>query len=491
MKKILSFLLVLSMLLGICLVSAGAEEKTVLKWLISTSTADFQKDHGYGVAERIANELGCEIEFELINGTEQLMLIISSGQAYDYVYLSSGNYKKMMEEEALMDLTDLLAQYGNNITESITTLWPAVTVDGGIYAIPSTAAQPDSVRYSIVARQDLLDKIGWTTDKLPKTLDGFTQMLRDIKAAYPEMIPLTGSKDCGYGALISNIASAFGIETGGNLAPYQLVDGNVTFITDNPKVNEYLTYVKGLFDEGLIDAEWNAQTLADSRNKWIGNQAVLSYNSWNGFAIDTMYELYEGMEFSTLPLLEDENGKVHVQVYSGVGAYGGIPVTAEHPAESIQVINALMDWDNHLEMGLGVEGVHYSKTEDGGFLAIQPAFSEEKNISNVFIAGFYREDIYPTYWEVRLQKNAYMQRFFYEQRALQLDGGRRSPVAIAPATGVEAQTSLETAVKESLMATMCGGSMEDFEKVVKKWHAEGGEDVVAFYDAWYKENIAE
>ena len=486
MKKLVSLVLILCLVLGLGIVSAQADEEIRLKFLISTSVADFEKDHGWSVVQEKA---GYPIDFEIINGTEQLMLIISSKQAYDYVYLSGANYKLMMENDALLEIGDLIDEYGPNIKEAITTLWPAVTVDGEIYAIPSTAAQPDSLRFSITARQDLLDKIGYTADKLPKKLDEFTQMLRDIKAAYPDMIPLTIGKDTKPVALISNIASAFDINAGGNQGAYQLVDGKVTYIIDHPNLKPYLEYVQGLFNEQLIDLDWSAQTLADSRKKWIGGQAVMCYNSWNGFAIDTMYESFPGMEFSVLPLLEDENGKVHAQTYSGVGAYGGIPYTAEHPAEAIQAINNLMEWDTHKLIGLGVEGTHWEYDENGNYKAIQPAFSEEKNISNVFIAGFYREDIYPTYWEVRLQKNAYMQRCFYDQKASLLDGGERSPIAIAPSTGVENQSALESKVDDALLNFVTGGEMAKVDEAYEYWHKNGGEDVVEFYDTWYQANM--
>ena len=148
-----------------------------------------------------------------------------------------------------------------------------------------------------------------------------------------------------------------------------------------------------------------------------------------------------------------------------------------------------MEWDTHRLIGLGVEGVHWEYDENGNFKAIQPAFSEEKNISNVFIAGFYREDIYPTYWEVRLQKNVYMQRCFYDQKASLLDGGERSPIAIAPSTGVENQSALEKRVDDALLAYVNGGEMAKVDEAYEYWHKNGGEDVIEFYNTWYAANM--
>ena len=225
MKKLLAMLLVLCLTLGLGLgiVSASAEDVT-LKFLISAGFYDLENDLGWKVCQRVS---GYKIDYEVINGTEQLMLIITSGQEYDYTYLNSKNYSLMMSEGALMDITDLLNEYGQNILAAFPTTWPAVTTDGRIYAIPSPAAQPDSLTYSMIARKDLLDKIGYT--EYPTTVEGFVKMLEDIKAAYPDMVPLTASRlDAG---VLSNVASAFNVQ-----GMYQLVDGKVINIVDNPNL---------------------------------------------------------------------------------------------------------------------------------------------------------------------------------------------------------------------------------------------------------------
>ena len=110
MKKLLAMLLVLSLTLGLGLgiVSASAEDIT-LKFLISAGFYDLENDLGWKVCQRVS---GYKIDYEVINGTEQLMLIITSGQEYDYTYLNSKNYSLMMSEGALMDITVLLNEFG-------------------------------------------------------------------------------------------------------------------------------------------------------------------------------------------------------------------------------------------------------------------------------------------------------------------------------------------------------------------------------------------
>ena len=477
MKKLLSMLLVLVMLVGTTMISASADdEKPTLKFLIGAGFFDLDSDIGWEVCQRVS---GYNIEFEVINGAEQLMLIIASGQAYDYCFLNKTNFNLMLGEGALMDITDLLKTHGSNITEAITTLWPATTVDGRIYAIPATAAQPMSLPNSMVARMDLLRAIGY--DELPTTLDGFTKMLEDIKAAYPDMIPLAASQSW----MMTNISSAFNL-----VGEYQLIDDKIVHLTDNPNLEAYMAYMQDLYSRGLLDAEMPAVTANDMRSKWSSSKAVIMYGGWGGVEtpIGALRQLVPEMEYAVLPLLEDANGQVHAEVKFGATQYGAIPVTSEHPEEAMDAINNLIQIDNFTEIVLGIEGVHYTVTEDGAYLPIQPAFNEEKNNSNVFISGFYREDVYPKMWEGRLAKNADLQDVFYKYRSSLLDGGVISPIALAPAvTLVDNKTTLDSRVTDTLLAIVAGSKdLSELASLREYWNENGGDKIVEFYNDWYQ-----
>lgn len=480
MKKLVSLFLILMLVFSIGAVSAYADDDVTLKFLIASGSYDIDSDIGMQVCQRVA---GYKIDYEMINGTEQLMLIIASEQPYDYCYLNSSNYNLMMSEGALMDITDLLNEYGQNILEAFPTAWPATSVDGRIYALPSPAAQPDSLNNSMIARQDLLTKAGYET--VPTTLEGFIKMLEDLKAAYPDMVPLTAA--AGYN--IANISSTFNV-----MGLYQMIDGHVTSIVDNPNLKAYIECVRDLYARGLLDVEMPTLTKNDMRSKWSSGKAVIAYQGWSGCEtpIAAMRQLFPEMEYSVLPLLEDENGKVHAEVKYGVTAYGGIPVTSEHPEETIKAINNMIQIDNFTEIVLGIEGVHYTKKEGGGYQPIQPAFNNDKNNSNIFVSGFYREDVYPVMWEARLAKNADLQDVFYKMRASLLDGGSRSPVALAPAvTVVDNKASLEDRISNTLIAVIAGTSeLSELDTLAEYWHKNGGDEIIKFYDDWYAENMA-
>ena len=296
------------------------------------------------------------------------------------------------------------------------------------------------------------------------------------------MVPLTASQSW----LIANIASAFGIK-----GEYQVIDGEIVHITAHPNLEAYISYLADLYSRGLLDAEMPAVTTNDMRAKWTASNAVIMYTAWTASEtyIGTMRELHPDMKYAVLPLLEDENGQVNAETRTGVGSYGAIPVTSEHPAEAIEAINNMIQLDNFTEIVLGVEGVHYLEDgEEGNYTLIQPAFNDEKNNSNVFVSGFYREDVYPKMWETRLTKNADLENVFKTFRASLLDGGEASPVALAPAvTMIDNKGTLDAQVKDTLIAIIAGSKgIGELATLAESWRSGGGAAMLEFYNEWYQ-----
>lgn len=458
--------------------TTGEEPKPTLKWLVSSSFYDLEADAGAKITREVS---GYNIEFQVISGVEQLMLIISSGEPYDYVYLSPANYNLMMNNNALMDITEPLDKYGGNIKKAITTLWPATTVNGKIYAIPSTIAQPGSLLNSIVARGDLLDTAGI---KVPTTIDGFYETLVAIKKAYPKMIPLTTDAKSGYGGyFVPNLAGAFGI-TG----TWQDVKGTITPIIKHPNLKAYLEYMAKLYKEGLLDVEMPALSSKDKVAKWTSGKSVMMVNGWNGIetAIGALRELEPNMKTAVLPIMIGKDGTQVAEKRSGVGAFGAIPVTSKHPVDSIKALNSIIEMNNFTRIALGDEGTHFSMNSDGGYKLIQPAFNNERVNSNVFVSGFYREDVYPKMWEARLSKNADLETTFNAFKASIAKIGVDNPVSLAPAvTVVDNMQALDTYVMDALNGIVAGVTpVDQLDKVIAYWDSNGGTKIEKFYNEW-------
>lgn len=462
--------------------SSETGAKPTLKWLISSGFYDLEADAGSKITREVS---GYNIEFQVISGVEQLMLIISSGEPFDYVYLSRDNYNMMMNNNALLDITDQLAKNGSNIKQAITTLWPSTTSNGKIYGIPSTVAQPRSVTNSIVARGDLLEAAGIET---PSTIDGFYEMLVALKKAYPKMIPLTTDAKSGYGGyFIPNLAGAFGIS-----GLWQVIDGNVKPIVKHPNMKAYLEYMAKLYKEGLLDVEMPTLSSKDKAAKWTSSKAIMMAATWNGIetSVGALRKLEPNMKVSVLPIMKGKDGKRVVEIKTGIGAIGAIPVTSQHPADSIKAIDSIIGLDNFTRIVLGDEGKHYSKNADGSYKLIQPAFNNERVNSNVFVSGFYREDVYPKMWEARLSKNADLESIFNAYKESAAGIGVEDPVSLAPSvTVIDNMSALDTYVMDSLNSIVAGTKPIGFlDDVIAYWNTNGGAKVEGFYNEWYSKN---
>jgi putative aldouronate transport system substrate-binding protein len=455
----------------------ASKEDITLRFLISSSFYDLDKDSGWAVAQRVS---GYKINYEVLNSTEQLMLIISSAEPYDYIYLSGANYNKMLSEGALNDITDLLKEYGGNITQAITTLWPSVSVDGRIYAIPSTVAQPESLEASILYRKDLWEKAGLT---VPVTADEYYVSLQKFKAKYPDIIPLTTAGAMKWGGyFIPNISSSFGIR-----GIWQEIDGKIVPIIKNPNLKAYIAYMAKLYSEGLLDKEMPALKNNDAQAKWTSQKAASFYTDWNscGTMIAALKQIEPSMKYDIMPLFKDQRGNINGQARSGMVSYSGFPVTSKYPKETMIAVNNQIELKNFTEIALGIEGKHY-EIKNGEYYPIQPAFTDEKVNSNVFIGGFYREDVYPKMWEGRLRKDPDLEYCFNAMKASLQGKGIHEPISLAPpVTVIDNMAALNTYVRDNLNAVVAGAKPLSFvDEISQYWSANGGDKAVEFYNQW-------
>ena len=485
MKKYLNLVLLVFLTTAV-LFAAGARsssgtssENITLKFLVTSAFYDLTSDLGWSVAQRVS---GHTIDYENLSGTEQLMLIISAGEPYDYVTLNVANYNLLMTEGALTDITDILKQHGNNITSAITTVWPATTVNGRIFAIPCPVAQPDALQESLLFRKDMIDSAGISK---ATTADEFYTMLTRIKTAYPDKIPLTIGNNIGPGGyFISNLASAFGIR-----GLWQENNGDVVHLLKLPGLRQYMEFVVRLYREGLLDPEMPALQQTAAQNKWASSQAVVLYSNWNGIEtpIGALRELQPQMAYDIMPPFKDAQGNFATESRSGVGAYGGVPITSKYPVEAIKAVNNQIELKNFTEIVLGIEGVHYRFT-NGVYYPIEPAFTDQKINSNVFVQSFYREDVYPTMWEARLMKNDDLKWVFDNFKASLQGRGVHNPTSLAPAvTVIDNFAALNNYVRDTLIAITSGTRpLSELDNLVQYWNNNGGTKVEEFYNTWYK-----
>jgi len=154
--------------------------------------------------------------------------------------------------------------------------------DGKFYLLPGLHEQL-WVDYTLAVRTDVMQKLSLST---PKTWDDLYNVLKAMKAAYPDVYPLSDRfsvpPDPGANALFSVLGSTYGLYTGWSYQ-HAAWDANAKKFVYTAATDQYkqmLTYLAKLVSEKLMDPESFTQTDDQARQKFAsGRSFVISTNA--------------------------------------------------------------------------------------------------------------------------------------------------------------------------------------------------------------------
>ncbi len=479
LKRPLSILLALTLLLSLCLPFASAEEEgRTIKMLLNTKSFDMNTDY---VATTLEEITGYHVQYDYFSDDNQLAMEVASGTDYDLIYTTPTMYQTLLSQGALKDLSPILEQYPD-VKEAISDLgWTYVTHEDGIYGIPNV---DDAVYVGGIAyRTDIFEEYGYTE---PATIDEFYDLLVSIKED-TGLIPLTGKS-----AVEAVIASAFGLsydfvvdEETDSILSWLRLDG----------MKEYLAWMNKAYTEGLIDIDWPVNTDDTLNEKMSSNKAAMCYAAhwstlnWVNALVETGYE---DAYFKTIVPLEDSNGERHIAVSNGVSAVFVIPVTAsdEDAAYTMGMIASRLEPENYWRFNDGVEGVHYTLDEDGIPLPILPAFNDDLANGSEFQIGRNQYE-HPITWMARVHKTQVQWDTFYDANSKAAGYGfEGKPLTFAQFPEyTEYYTALDTLCNDYFLQVIAGTeSLDSYDDFVAEWEAAGGKALEEAATAWYREN---
>lgn len=470
-------------------------EKPVLRQLNINIAQDYNT---YPVTGVIEHYTGYTVEYDMLpadNAADKLNLIIASQEPYDII-VYGGDISLVMtyaKAGALMDLSPWL-QYAPNLDAAINDYErETFTIDGSLYAIgmqaPAFGGAGGAVDNTVFFRQDYLDALGLA---MPTTTDELTETLRALKAyddGQGEKIPLTLN---GTGFLFSTVLGAFGIAN-----EWNEVDGELVNRVTDPRMKDYLAYMKSLYTEGLLDVEFPANQASNVYEKFSTGQAAAAYLScynYQNFG-DSMKELQPEAVLSYMPPLEGPDGE------AGLGARAGgmdriafVPATCQNIEHVINFMELKLEPEAFEDITIGQEGVHYTINEEGERWPILPIFTEERGSAVNYYTGRPAEQ-YAEYWTLRVKKRAdiwdawsaiNLDPAFTEHRII-------SDVGYAPAF----DSSQYTASLNEMFNTWCvkviAGTqdVDSHDAFVADWLEAGGQTLIDDYNAWWAEYKAE
>lgn len=473
-----------------------AGDKPVLRQLNINISQDYNT---YPVAGVIEDYTGYKVEYDMLPADaakDKLNLIIASQEPYDII-VYGGDIDAVItyaKEGALMDLAPWL-EYAPKLNAAINDYERMTfTIGDALYAIgmqaPAFGGAGGAVNETVFFRQDYLDDLGVA---MPTTTDEMADVLRALKgyqnAQSGETIPLTMT---GKQVVFSTIIGAFGIPNEWNEAE----DGTIVHRVTDPRMKDYLAYMKGLYQEGLLDVEFPANQSSNVNEKFstgVAGSAYLSVYGYESFG-DSMKELQPESAISYMPPLVGPNGDI------GLGARAGgmdriafVPASCQNIEYVIDFMEKKLSDEAFLDLTIGKEGVHFTVDENGERWPIHPVFMDERGNAVNYFTGRPATQ-YAEYWTLRVKKRADIWEGWstinlspaFTDHRITSEVGYAQPFESGQYTA-----SLNEMFTNQCVKIIAGTQdVDSYDAFVAEWLKAGGQEVIDNYTAWWAEYSA-
>ncbi len=476
MKRMLSLVLTFAVALALLATVGLGEALPTLKVIGGYVAFDPNTDF---TANAIEERTGYHVEYSMLpseGANENLLMQIASGVSYDILRISPDQYRQLLEMGALLSIDELLEEYGPNLKSMITEeAFELVRKDGKTYGLPMMAER-EVINNAILFRQDILDALKL---EVPTTPEAFRDTLSAVKAAYPDMIPLCIAGNVNVPTLISGF---------GFYSSWIDVDGTIKNYQQLPAWQEYLAYMKGLYDDGLIDVDLPINNNVTVDEKFSSGRAFAVSSSWYGAStqVPALKENVPDAVVSAMDPLYDKNGNAGVATAYALNNVSCIPKNAKNPVDAVKFMNAKFEPDTFTYITLGVEDETF--TRDGNrYAPIMPVFAERYNNAWWYLNSFDMTR-YGDMWLARTRRNAALGEAFDMINAHYDQFARRNPVDFAPVLSAVAENSIALGQMENdyQVQLMVGvEKLENFNDYLTKWLDAGGQACIDQYNEWY------
>ena len=357
-KKVLSFMLAGSLLVGAtgCSKKEGDSAKSEvpeLRWVFPGSSSKMAELPQVleKANEIIEKEIGARLKVELVDDgsySEKLKLLMASGDSFDLCFTSNwlNDYYTAANSGGLMDITE----YIDDSTKAVLPDYAleAAKINGKIYGVPNVQVMTHPLAMYI--DRVIYEKYKSQIDFLEiDNMDELEPLLELIKKDYPDKYAfhtLWGVQAWTLPVYEKILGTNMVIRCDGT-------EPEAKFLLDTPEYLEGVRKLHQWYEKGYIRADV-ASAGDDSSDRKAGKYVVM-FEKWK----PGLDQTYPDRVYKTLhdPYLEFSGP---LQAMTGVGAKSKNPELA---VKLIKLMNSNKELYNL--MCYGIEGMHYTKNEDG------------------------------------------------------------------------------------------------------------------------------
>ena len=489
MKKIVSLLLCLALLLGCC---GGLAAGAPITWLTPGDTAAEVIEDDDRIVAAINEKLGIELTVQYVpeGNVEKVNVAMASGDMPDIVTGSYGSSatNSWIENGMLVSLNEYAESLPNLASWLETYTWSAE--DGVYYGMPFIT-QYSAANALIIMRQDWLDQLGM---QYPATLEEMAAVLH----AFTYDDPDGDGQDNTYGFTAEKPVGNFNwvfYAYGRQYSDYSLdAEGNVVPFFETDCFIPGMTYIKALWDDGVIDPEFLLNDGSKVEEKF--------YQGKVGSMIRALYRHVSRHENNLKAIFPDgelawglppkgPDGSFGVNAQGRSGMFTAITVASKAPDKAAAFLDFMVSPEGNDLLHLGIEGIHY--TVDGDTIT----FNEEERAKDAFSPNGWAHALAwgSLYWP--LESHYLPVTEPNRDRALQsveLATEAQVPSLIKHVTKGEAEySSMLNDIYNQYFLDMLQGdiSIEDgTQQLIDDWHSQGGDEMLADLNAVYQASLA-
>lgn len=331
------------------------------------------------VAQMITEKTGVtlKMDYPADSNDNRIELMVATGEYPDFVF-AKGSVSTLIRNDALIDMSDLIDEYGPNIKKLYGDEYENLrysSEDPSIYQLCSDKVQEETLETSGTAQ------LQWAVlqenqYRVPYTLEEYTQMIRDYMEKYPM---INGKPAIGISIVCSDwhwytmLSNPSGYMNGSADNGQWIVDDEKQEVyykhaADGQK--EYYKWLNEMYNEGILDPEFATQTHKDFVLKVAEGRVLgLLDEEWDytGAEISLRADGQEEHTYAGLPVTIDRSVKCPSLKQQNLAVGWGIGITksCKDPVRAVRFLDWLCSDEAQILLNWGIEGVDYYYDENG------------------------------------------------------------------------------------------------------------------------------
>ena len=303
-------------------------------------------------------------------------LMIATGELPDLIF-AKGDSDILIEQGALIDLSDLIDEYGPHIKALYGDEYEKLQSsreNPAIYQLCCGRVQDEALTSSGTAQLQWA-VLAFNDYRIPYTLDEYGDMIREYKARH---LNIDGQTTIGITLSVTDwhwyttLANPSGYIANG------AIDNGQWIVSDDYKVQykhmvggqkEYYRWLNRMYDEKVLDQEFAIQTHEDYLEKIASGRVLgLLDADWDYTTAENTLKAAGRYErtYAGLPVTIDSSVKCASLAPQGLNTWGiGITTACKDPVRAIQFLDWLCTEEAQILVNWGIEGVNYYYDEDG------------------------------------------------------------------------------------------------------------------------------